>query len=329
MSDTPSAAPDTAADPRRPPRGAPLGDVVLAVDVNATTFSAGLMTLQGELIDRDESPVNPDQQADALFGTLRDLVDGQIERARGHHHLRPVAVGVGSAGPTTPQCEAVSPLNIHAWRNFPLRERLQTATGLPVYGDLDAKALALAEGWLGAAQGKQSFMAVTVSTGVGGGIVLNGQLLDGAYGNAGHVGHIIVEPNGRRCSCGARGCLEAEASGLAIEAITGRPPTSPTYEIMQRTGRLVGRAAASVCNLLDLDLVVVGGSVARGFGAPFVNSAQAALDEPTKVAFSRGARITPVRLGDRGALVGAGAVGVRGIHRARRAGGRAPAPATD
>ena len=160
---------------------------------------------------------------------------------------------------------------------------------------------------------------MVVSTGVGGGVVLNGQLLDGAQGNAGHIGHVIVEPNGRRCGCGARGCLEAEASGTAIANITGRPASEPTYEIMQRTGRLVGTAVASVCNLLDLDLAVVGGSVALGFGATFFNSAQEALDECSRLAFSRGARITPVRLGDRGPLVGAGAVGIRGIHRAKRA----------
>jgi glucokinase len=313
---------DHPAEPKRP-RGAPVADVILAVDISSAKMAVGLVTLQGELIDRDVVAVNHDLQAEALFATLRDLLESQTERARGHHHVRPVAVGVGSAGPITPSCETVSPLNIHSWRNFPLRERLANATTLPVHGDLDAKALALAEGWLGAAQGKESFMAMVVSTGVGGGIVLNGQLLDGAGGNAGHIGHIIVEPNGRRCTCGARGCLEAEASGSAIESITGRPPTSPTYEIMQRTGRLVGRAAASVCNLLDLDLVVVGGSVALGFGATFFNSAQEALDEHTKLAFSRGARITPVRLGDRGPLIGAGAVGVRGVHRARRAAGRA------
>jgi len=227
-------------------------------------------------------------------------------------------VGVGSSGPVARNVETVSPVNISAWRNFPLRERLALSTTLPVFGDTDAKALALAEGWLGAALGRDSFLAIVVSTGVAGGIVLNGQLLEGADGNAGHVGHITVEPNGRRCACGARGCLEAEASGVAVEAITGRPHTSPTYEIMQRTGRLVGRAAASVCNLLDLDLVVVGGSVALGFGATFFNSAQEALDEHARLAFSRGARITPVRLGERGPLVGAGAIGVRGLLRSRR-----------
>ncbi|MCY7298295.1 MAG: ROK family protein [Ilumatobacteraceae bacterium] len=293
-------------------------DVVLAIDIGGTKMAVGLVTMQGELIDRDKVEVNHDLTADALFATLNDVIETQTARAREHHHMRVVAVGVGSAGPTTPDVETISPLNIHSWRNFPLRERLVSATRLPVFGDLDAKALALAEGWLGAAQGKQSFLAMVVSTGVGGGIVLNGQLLDGGTGNAGHVGHIIVEPNGRRCPCGSRGCLEAEASGVAIESITGRPPTEPTYEIMQRTGRLVGRACASVCNVLDLDLVVVGGSVALGFGATFFNSAQESLDEHTKLAFSRGARITPVRLGDRGPLIGAGAVAVRGIHRSRR-----------
>ena len=317
--------PDPVAPPEEPvvepvaPKAKPVADVVLAIDIGGTKMAVGLVTMQGELIDRDRVEVDHHAGADALFSSLNGIIETQLARAREHHHMRPVAVGVGSAGPATPNVETISPLNIHSWRNFPLRERVQAATRLPVYGDLDAKALALAEGWLGAAQGKQSFLAMVVSTGVGGGIVLNGQLLDGAGGNAGHVGHIIVEPNGRRCPCGSRGCLEAEASGAAIESITGRSPTEPTYEIMQRTGRLVGRACASVCNVLDLDLVVVGGSVALGFGATFFNSAQETLDEHSKLSFSRGARITPVRLGDRGPLIGAGAVAIRGIHRARRA----------
>ena len=88
---------------------------------------------------------------------------------------------------------------------------------------------------------------------------------------------------------------------------------------MQRTGKLVGIAVASVCNLLDFDLVVIGGSVALGFGATFFNSAQEALDEHATLSFSKGARITPARLGDRGPLIGAGAVAVRGMRRAHRA----------
>jgi glucokinase len=207
-------------------------------------------------------------------------------------------------------------VNIASWNEFPLRRFLNDLTRLPVYGDLDAKALALAEGWLGAARGVRNFCAMTVSTGIGGGIFVDGDLLDGDSGNAGHVGHLIVEPGGRRCGCGARGCLEAEASGLAIEAITGRPPSEPTYDIMQRTGRYVGRGAAMICTALDLDLVVVGGAVALGFGATFFNEAQLELDECVHRDRGPMPRITSTRLADRGPLIGAGAVAIRSARRA-------------
>ena len=293
-------------------------DVVLAIDIGDAKLAAGLMTMIGELLDRDDVDIDFGMNAETLFASLNTIAQAQLERARTHHNARPAAVGVGCAGPVRPDVVAVSPIHIPAWRSFPLRSKLASATTLNVYGDLGAKALALAEGWLGAAQGRQDFLAMVVSSTVEGGIVLNGQLMDGATGNAGHVGHVVVEPNGRRCLCGSRGCLDAEASGPAIEAITGRTHREPTYEIMQRTGRLVGRAVASVCNMLDLDLAVVGGSVALGFGATFFNSAQETLDEHAQLSFSRGARIIPARLGGRGPLIGAGAVGVRGLRRAGR-----------
>lgn len=290
-------------------------DLALAIDIGGTKFSVGLVNRGGELIDRVNIPVDKGGSGEELFDDLAVAVESQLVRARDHHGVMPSVVGVACAGPITRNVETVSPLNIHQWRNFPLRDKLVAMTGLPVFGDGDAKALALAEGWLGAARGVDNFMAMVVSTGVGGGIVLNGELLDGETGNAGHIGHVIVEPNGRRCPCGGRGCLEAEASGPAIEAITGRPPTQPTYEIMVRTGRLVGRGVASVCNLLDLKLVCVAGSVALGFGATFFTSAQKTLDELCGLEFSKNARIVPARLADEGPLVGASAVGWRGLNR--------------
>lgn len=290
-------------------------DAALAIDIGATKLAVGIVTRSGELVDRARIRIDHKWSGEQLFDELSLAVKEQMNRARGHHGADVVVVGVGSAGPIAHNVGTISPLNIEQWREFPLRERLVTLTSLPVFGDGDAKALALAEGWLGAAKGVDNFMAMVVSTGVGGGIVLNGELLDGATGNAGHVGHVVVEPNGRRCSCGGRGCLEAEASGPAIEAITGRPPTQPTYETMVRTGRLVGRAVASVSNVLDLKLTVVGGSVALGFGATFFAAAQKTLDELCQIEFSRGARIVPARLADEGPLVGAAAVGWRGFNR--------------
>src|SRR6476469_7105309 len=148
--------------------------VALVVDIGATKMAVGLMTMHGELIDREQTPVDHDLNANALYATLDTMVQSQLERARDHHQRRAVAVGIGSAGPLTPNAEEVSPLNIGAWRKFPLRQRVAESTGLPVYADLDAKALALAEGWLGAAIGHDNFLAMVVSTGIGGGIVLNG-----------------------------------------------------------------------------------------------------------------------------------------------------------
>ena len=134
----------------------------------------------------------------------------------------------------SPGGEAVSPLNIAGWRAFPLRSRLAGLTGLPTFVDNDAKALALGEGWVGAAVGSADYIALVVSTGIGGGIVLDGRLLNGRLGNAGHIGHVVVVPDGRACPCGSRGCLEAEASGTALAALTGQP--APAWRLPSGSG---------------------------------------------------------------------------------------------
>ncbi|MBW3555578.1 MAG: ROK family protein [Actinobacteria bacterium] len=282
---------------------------VLAVDIGGTKMAAGVVTEGGELLRRASAPT----PGEDLFPRLLALV---AEVRKGDEQV----CGVGCGGPMSPAGEEVSPLNIGQWRRFPLRRRLSEGLGLPVHVDNDAKALALGEGWVGAAAGLDDFMAMVVSTGVGGGIVLGGRLLDGAAGNAGHIGHLIVEPQGRDCACGARGCLEAEASGTAIAARTGRPAAEAPPEVRERTGRLVGRAVGSVANLLDLRLAVVAGSVALGFGDAFFEAAQAELDRTAQLEFSRGAVIVPAGLGDRGPLIGAAAVGLRGARAAPRSG---------
>lgn len=281
-------------------------DTVLAVDVGGTKVEVGLVDTAGDVLVAARRPTGDDPWP--ALGAALDAVLAARSAS-------PLAVGVGCGGPMTPGGNEVSPLNIPAWRDFPLRTSLAVRTGLPVWVDNDAKALALGEGWRGAAAGVHDYLAMVVSTGVGGGIVLGGRLLEGAGGNAGHVGHLIVEPDGRVCGCGARGCLEAEASGTAIAAITGRPAAEAGPEMVARTGRLVGRAVAGVCALLDLQLAVVAGSVALGFGEPFFAAAQAELDRSCRIAFARGAVVRPAGLGDRGPLVGAAAVGWRGLGR--------------
>lgn len=275
--------------------------------MGGTKLGAGLVSSEGDVVSVASLPTAPELDAEGLLAALLGLVDTVRAGAR-------LAVcGVGCGGPMASGGELVSPLNIPAWRSFPLRSRLFEATGLRTFIDNDAKALARGEQWCGAAVGETNFLAMVVSTGVGGGIVLDGRLLDGAAGNAGHIGHVIVEPEGRVCACGARGCLEAEASGTAIAAATGRPAREAGPDVVARAGTLVGRAVASVANLLDLPLALVGGSVALGFGAPFFAASQAEIDSRSQLSFSLGTKIAPVGLGANGPLVGAAAVGWRGL----------------
>jgi glucokinase len=285
---------------------------VLAIDIGGTKLAVARVDEHGTISTRSAAPtVAPD--AEALFRTLTELV----ERTLAEGPVR--GVGVGCGGPMEPGGRTVSPLNIPQWRAFPLAARLVALAPLgesvPVFVDNDAKALALGEGWIGAARGARDYLAMVVSTGVGGGIVLDGRLLDGATGNAGHLGHVIAVPGGRRCACGARGCLEAEASGPSIEAWSGRPAVAATRTTRERTGRLVGEVVGSVVNLLDLRLAVVAGSVALGFGDDFFVAAQVALDRTSTIEFARGARIVPAGLGADGPLVGAAAVAWRGLGR--------------
>jgi glucokinase len=277
----------------------------IALDVGGTKIGAAAVDRAGEVLAR-ASAATPLGDAESIWRTVLAAID---EVRQGDDEV----VGVGCGGPMTPGGETVSPLNIAAWREFPLRARLAAETGLPVFVDNDAKALALGEGWRGAARGVRNYIAMVVSTGVGGGIVLDGRLLDGTAGNAGHIGHVIVVPDGRRCACGAQGCLEAEASGTAIRAIAGGDPAGAAADLRRRTGMLVGRAVASVVSLLDLQLAVVAGSVALGYGDAFFDAAQHEMEARTGLTFTMGARIVPAGLGDAGPLVGAAAVGWRGL----------------
>ena len=284
----------------------PTGRCGLAVDIGGTKLAVGIVDDRGSVIEQHVRSTPRTDDGDVLFATLADLIG----------HLRPldevVVCGVGCGGPMAPGGAHVSPLNIPSWRGFPLRRRITDLTGLPTFVDNDAKALALAEGWVGAAVGSRNYLAMVVSTGVGGGIVLDGRLLEGGGGNAGHIGHVVVADPGRPTDAlHVQGVLEAEASGTAIAAHTGRPAAEADLATIEETGRLVGRAVGSAANLLDLDLAVAAGSVALGFGEPFFTAAQREIDRVCRLDFSRGTTIRPAGCGADGPLIGAAAVGFR------------------
>lgn len=272
----------------------------LAVDIGGTKLSVGVVSTSGEVLSHGRA-LTPQVN---VWQALQELITDQVTNST----VDLIACGVGCGGPMAPHGEYVSTLHIPEWRDFPLRAKLQELVQLPVYIDGDAKALVQGEVWCGAVAGQTDVIGMVVSTGVGGGIISQGKVLDGRSGNAGHIGHVIVVPDGRLCACGSHGCLEAHASGRSIEAITGKPAAQASAQIIAETGRLVARALVSVGAAVDLRSAVIAGSVALGFGKPFFESVQSELDRSAKIGFVQGFSVCPAGLGPLSPLVGAAAV---------------------
>ena len=275
----------------------------LAIDVGGTKLAVGIVADTGEVLVRDR-----------VATPTRDVwpaLSRVVLRVLAAAPTPPVSAGIGCGGPMNPTTRSVSPLHIPSWKEFALADEVETLTQLPTVLDNNAKAVALGEAWCGAAMGVRDFVAVVMGAGVGGGIVSGGKLLEGRLGNAGHIGHIVVEPEGRDCRCGGRGCLEAYCSGQAIEDETGRPPQRAPQAIVERTGLLTGRALASLGAICDLQMAVIGGSVALGFGEPFFSAAQQELDQRARLSFTSGFRVVPAGLGQLAPLVGAAALARR------------------
>ena len=274
---------------------------ILAVDVGATKIAAARVTSDGVIKKRSSTPTES-RNGEELFRKLISLSEEVLEGTEVD------GCGVGSAGPMTNNGEEISPLNIPQWRNFPLRSKLSEALGIPVALDNDAKAIALGEGWVGAASGHKNYLAMVVSTGIGGGFVIDGKLLDGEMGNAGHIGHINVDPDGPLCACGSSGCLEAVASGGAIEKETGMPATEASEEVKIRCGYFVGKAVSIAVNLLNIPTVLIGGSVALGFGPIFLNQVRLTAASFCGLDFTKNLQINFASLKDEAPLIGAAAV---------------------
>ena len=300
-------------------------ECVLAVDVGGTKLAVGVVDREARVLASERMATPRAVSADDLFQALEDLCRRVLDASG----ARVAAIGVGCGGPMEYPAGLVSPLNIPVWRGFPLRQRLARAFGLPCVVDNDANALALGEHWRGAGQGSANMVGMVVSTGVGGGIILEGRLLHGQSGNAGHIGHIIVWPGGPLCGCGAHGCIEGVASGTGLArrlevaladgaetqlghgasaaqiAVAAREGDALATELFRMAGEGVGRGIASAAALLDLELVAIGGSIALHawdlLGPPLL----AELERSARLDFTRNVRVVQARLGDTAGLYGA------------------------
>jgi len=307
------------------------GRAILGIDVGGTKLAAGVVTSDGIVRGYRRCPTSQSWDAEALLAAIIALAQDAITASS----LLPGALGVGCGGPMRYPDGVVSPLHLPAWRDFPLASRLRGAFGLPVSVDNDAKALALGEARFGAGCGARSLLGMVVSTGIGGGIVVDSRLHHGASGNAGHIGHVIVAADGPRCECGARGCVTVYASGTGMAArataalargmsstlasLPGADLTAEAIAVAARTGdalalqlyreagRALARAIAGAAALLDLDRVVLGGGLSLA-GELLFTPLRHEWRECARLSFTQQLTIAPTELGGEAGVIGAAAL---------------------
>jgi glucokinase len=294
--------------------------LTLCLDIGGTKIAAGLADSEGTLVYTATRPTPAAGSAEQVWAVVAAMIAEALGAADGA--IR--GVGIASAGPIDLHGGTVSPINIDCWQGFPLRDRVAAAVpGLPVRLGGDGVCMALGEHWLGAGRGARFLLAMVVSTGVGGGLVLDGAPYAGRSGNAGHVGHVVVERDGEPCTCGGRGCVETVAAGPWLVRWArangwSAPPGAGARELADAALagdevalRAFGRGAtalammiASVAAVCDLDLVIVGGGVAKS-GHVLFDPLRAALADYAGLDFLAGLRVVPAELGGNAGLVGA------------------------
>jgi len=306
--------------------------LALAIDLGGTKVEAALVDPHGAILPgtRFRQPTGPARSSAELAASVDAAVTAALGSRPADAEL--IGVGIGSAGPIVVKDGAVSPLNLAAWRRYPLRDQVRAllvlngAPDVPITLRMDGLCITLAEHWIGAARGVDNVMGMVVSTGVGGGLILGGQTVAGPSGNAGHIGHIEVAGFDDPCPCGGRGCLEAIASGphtvawARTQGFTGSTGEElgaayaagdeVAIRAVRRSGMAIGRAIASATALLDLELVAIGGGFSHVTSDIFGFIAEP-IAERTQFDYIRDVRVVPSALSGDGPLVGAAAL----IHR--------------
>lgn len=298
----------------------------LGLDVGATKtlvlLTQGRQRVLGQQLLTTAARDGPEAVVQQLLSAI-DRVLVRVEARR-----QDVAgVGVGFAGWCDLQGTVLAAPNMTGWRSVPLRAILEELTGVPVAVGNDANMAALAEARMGAGRGFRDLVYVTVSTGIGGGIVAGGRLLMGASGMAGEIGHLVVAPDGPRCGCGSHGCLEAMASGSAIAreahqrlALAPGSRASPiaaqevfewaragdrgAQEVITRASRFLGIGLRNVVNLLDPQAIVIGGGLSQQW-KEYVEPALQVMRAAASGGDEREVQVLPAALGERSTALGA------------------------
>jgi glucokinase len=302
-------------------------ELALAVDIGGSKFIAGIVKSSGEILCAERSAwteLSPE-------GVMKDIKKAVHTLLENHKHYHPTVLGATIPGLADPVKGLWVEASFSGIRNLPFASLMEAEFNLPVRLDNDGNACAKAERFFGCCKGVDDFIWVTVSNGIGGSIFANGSLYIGSSGNAGEIGHVVVEegPDARFCKCGLSGCAEMHASGLGLaknyitlggkREINGEPPTAKAIDALARAGDKIamaayeleglylGRAIGAAVNLINPQKVILGGGVSLGFDL-FWPSLAKTLDTHVYRNANPALVVEPTALGYNAALLGAAAL---------------------
>ncbi len=273
---------------------------IVGVDLGGTNIVVGVLPMEGgdgSVLALESRPTEPGRGAKFVVDRIVAMIDRAVDRVVAEHggsREDVGGVGIGSPGPLDRETGTIINTPNLGWRNFPLRDLIANEVGMRTVLDNDANCATYGEWWLGAGRAVDTLVGLTIGTGIGGGIVLNGRIFHGITDSAGEIGHMTIDSTGRKCKCGNYGCLEAYASGPAIalravegieagaesvlpELVSGRLEeitAATVYEavvlgdpyandVMRETAKFIGTGIANIINVLNPEMVVIAGGVTR------------------------------------------------------------------
>lgn len=314
-----------------------LKDTGIGIDIGGTNIKLGIVDLEGSVIFRESFATHSVSGKSALLDTLTKKVRELLDIAR-HRGYRVVGIGVGAPGPINVEKGFVYFFpNLPGWKDTPLKNILEKRLKLPVTVNNDANAMAYGEYRFGAGRGSKNLVALTLGTGIGGGLVIDGRLFNGSAFSAVEIGHIVINENGPLCACGNHGCVETYVgngyfvrevrrrlaehpkSHLVLELRKGKELTpllvaqaarrgdAVSKKMWQETGAHLGTLLAGITNLLNPEKIILGGGIAQNGDLLF----KPVVETLNKKAFPIAAaavKVVPAMLGTDAGIVGAAAL---------------------
>lgn len=309
--------------------------IIAGVDVGGTAIKAALLDTDGNLICKTQESTPVTAGEDAVIAKISEIIK-QLLAEEGVSKSALLGIGIGVPGPIDSATGTVYQAVNLGWVNTPLKAKMEKATGVPVYVDNDANNAALGEMWRGSGAGSTNLVVATIGTGVGGGIIINGEVVHGTNGLGGEIGHIAIEPfNGHLCNCGKTGCLETYTSATAIiregtkAATEGSSPA--LADVCARNGKLtakdvfdaavngdngatavvdkaafyLGLGLSHIANALNPSKIVIGGGVSAA-GEFFFSRIRQSFETYTWSFAANVSTIVPAVLGNDAGVIGAG-----------------------